>query len=76
MPVMTASPAAMPSDPPMKRKSCAAATISAAVEPPFADQHGVVELGIRLGVLQPVDVAPAVAELQRVDGDVGHLRPW
>ncbi len=28
MPVMTASPAAMPSEPAMKRKSCAAATIS------------------------------------------------
>ena len=66
MPVMTASPAAMPSEPAMKRKSCAAATTSWPSSLPSADEHGVLELGVRLGGLETIGVAPAVAEFQGV----------
>ena len=66
MPVITASPAAMPSEPAMKRKSCAAATTSWPSSRAFGDEHRVVELGVGAGVLEAVGVAAAVAELQRI----------
>ena len=43
-----------------------------AVQRALTDENGVVELGRRLGVAQPIGVAAPVAELERVQGDGRH----
>ena len=40
---------------------------------PSAVDDGVVQAGLGAGVLEPVDIALLVAELQRVDRDLGVL---
>ena len=70
MPFSTASPAAMPSEPPMKLKSCTAAVTGRPSSVPAPDEHSVVQTGLGLGVFQPVGVAALVAEFQRIDGHV------
>ena len=68
-PRMIASPAAMPSEPPMKAKSCTGRR-SAGPRSCRRVEDGVVQPGLGAGVLQPVGVALLVAELQRIDGDL------
>ena len=72
MPAITASPAAMPSEPAMKRKSCAAATTSWPSSVPSRHHHRVLQLRVAADGLEAVGVALAVAELERVVGDVAH----
>ncbi len=65
-PLMMASPAAMPSEPPMKSKSCTAIDHRQTVEPAVAELHRVIEAGLAARVLEPIDVAPLIAEAQRI----------
>ena len=71
-PVITASPAAMPSEPPMKSKSCTPISHRQAFELADAELHRVVQAGLGARVLQPVGVAALVAELERIDRHLRH----
>src|ERR1700722_1195589 len=68
-PLITASPAAMPSEPPMKSQSCTA--ITAPVKLAEAKLHRVVQAGLAARVLEAVGIAAFVAEFQRTNR---HLR--
>ena len=69
-PLTSASPAAMPSEPPMKSKSCTRHHHRQAVEPAEAELDRVIGAGLAARVLEAVDVAALVAELQRIDRHV------
>ena len=73
-PVITASPAAMPSEPPMKSKSCTPIDDRQAFELAEAELDRVVQAGLGARVLEAVDVAALVAELQRIGRDLRQRR--
>ena len=66
---MKASPAAMPSEPPMKAKSCTSTTAGWPLDLAVADGHGVLLAGGLARRLQALGIGLAVGELQRVVGD-------
>ena len=69
---MMASPAAMPSDPPMKSKSCTAITVAETVELAVAEFHRIGGPGLAARILQAVNIAAFVAKPQRVDWHFGQ----
>ena len=63
---MIASPAAMPSEPPMKAKSCTAMTIGSR-RACRAGEDRILGAGLLLGLLEAVGIAALVAELERIE---------
>ena len=70
-PVMTASPAAMPSEPPMKSKSCTPTTTGRLFDLAGRDPHRVLHAGLGARILEAVGVTALVTELERIER---HLR--
>ena len=60
-----ASPAAMPSEPPMKSKSCTRDD-AGALQLAVADLDGVVQPGLGARVLDAVDILALIAKLERI----------
>ena len=71
MAVMMASPAAMPSEPPMKPMSWTAITMGRSSIVPKARLDGIFTAGLLARFLQAVGIFALVAELERIGG---HLR--
>ena len=66
MPATIASPAAMPSEPPRKSKSCTATVTGEPFELARRERHRVGGAGLGAIFLEPVGVALDVAEFQRI----------
>ena len=70
---MIASPAAMPSEPPMKSKSWTAETTGHALDRTGADENGIVQPGLGAGIAEAIGVAALVAEFERIERHVGEI---
>ena len=68
-PVITASPAAMPSEPPMKSKSCTAIVTIWPSSRADAELHRVLQSGLGARILEAVGITALVAKLERIDRD-------
>ena len=71
-PVITASPAAMPSEPPMKSKSWTAIVTIWPSSRPMPTFTASCKSGLGAGIFQPVGVTALVAKLERIERHFGQ----